>query len=242
MSFWCKRRTLENREPPLLSGHTISAIVAQLPNPMPHEKPDLLLVSLTLRNPVPGQYIKLDQGRECSLACVREEAELLFFLKCLRDRGDIIMSDPGTLITGPGWERAARLAEQPATSKTAFVAMRFNNEMLPLWEAAFEPAIRRARFEPRLANNPQHNEPIDAHIVAELKQCRFVIADVTFAAPGVYFEAGYALGIGRPVIWTCRADRKAQDMHFDTRQYNHILWDAAADLSEQLYYRIVATI
>jgi hypothetical protein len=31
-------------------------------------------------------------------------------------------------------------------------------------------------------------------------------------------------------------------MHFDSRQYNHILWANAAELSEQLYYRIVATI
>jgi hypothetical protein len=48
--------------------------------------------------------------------------------------------------------------------------------------------------------------------------------------------------MGRPVIWTCRKDREATDMHFDTRQYNHILWSDAADLSEQLYFRIVATI
>jgi nucleoside 2-deoxyribosyltransferase len=69
-----------------------------------------------------------------------------------------------------------------------------------------------------------------------------VIADVTFASTGVYFEAGYALGLGRPVIWTCRSDRKAQDMHFDTRQYNHILWETPAHLLDELYYRVVATI
>jgi len=64
-----------------------------------------------------------------------------------------------------------------------------------------------------------------------------VIADVIFAAAGVYFEAGYALGMSRPVIWTCRRDRNA-DMHFNTRQYNHIPWDNAADLNDELYYRI----
>jgi hypothetical protein len=47
--------------------------------------------------------------------------------------------------------------------------------------------------------------------------------------------------LGRPVIWTCKRARK-EDMHFDTRQYNHILWDTAADLGDQLYYRIIATI
>jgi hypothetical protein len=38
---------------------------------------------------------------------------------------------------------------------------------------------------PKLANDPQHDERIDAHIIAELKRCRFAIADVTFAAAGV---------------------------------------------------------
>jgi nucleoside 2-deoxyribosyltransferase len=245
MSFWCKRRQLEGRDPPVLGSHTISGIVAQLPNPPTHQKPDLLLVSLTLRNPTPGEYIRIDDWRERSLACARDQSELNFFLRCLLDRQEVALCPPGIpgfSITGRGWERAAQLADQSEISKTAFVAMKFNDEMLALWPTAFERAIKRAGFEPRLANDPQHNEQIDAHIIVELKQCRFVIADVTFAAAGVYFEAGYALGMGRPVIWTCRTDRHRTDMHFDTRQYNHILWESAADLSEQLYYRIVATI
>jgi hypothetical protein len=48
--------------------------------------------------------------------------------------------------------------------------------------------------------------------------------------------------MGWPVIWTCRSDRQARDMHLDTRQYDHILWENPADLREQLYYRVVATI
>jgi hypothetical protein len=241
LSFWSKRRQLEGRDPPLLSEHSIGAINAQLPNPPTHEKPDVLLVSLTLKNPTPGQHIELDKWRERSLACAHDEEEMSFFLECLKERRDIVTAGRGISISGPGWERAAQLAMRPETSKTAFVAMKFNDEMLGLWSTAFAPAIKRASFDPKLANDPQHNEQIDAHIIAELKQCRFVIADVTFAAAGVYFEAGYALGMRRPVIWTCRRDRKA-DMHFDTRQYNHILWDDAADLSNELYYRIVATI
>jgi len=241
MSFWGRRRQLEGRDPPLLSEYTIGQIVAQLPNPSTHEKPDLLLVSLTLGSPVAGQHINVDEWRDRSLACARDEHEMHFFIRCLGLRNDIEFFGKSIAITGPGWERAARLAMRPEISKRAFVAMKFNDEMLALWPKAFAPAITRAGFEPRLANEPQHNEQIDAHIIAELKQCRFVIADVTFAAVGVYFEAGYALGMGRPVIWSCRRDRKA-DMHFDTRQYNHILWDDASDLTEELYYRIVATI
>jgi hypothetical protein len=37
----------------------------------------------------------------------------------------------------------------------------------------------------------------------------------------VYFEAGVALGLGRPVIWTCREDDIAR-LPFDTRQFDMI--------------------
>jgi len=240
-SFWNKRRKLEGRPPTPLSGSTIDAILAQLPTPATHEKPDILLVSLTLAHPQPGQWFKLDGYRERSLACAKDDSELEYFTQCLIDSGHIQRGPPGLMLREGGWERAYRLAANTSTSKYAFVAMAFNEEMLSFWKTAFKPAIERAGFIPRLANDPVHNEQIDARIIAELKQCRFVVADVTGARTGVYFEAGYALGRALPVIWTCRRSTQ-QDMHFDTRQYNHILWDNSAHLSEELYYRIVATI
>jgi nucleoside 2-deoxyribosyltransferase len=247
-SFWCKQRQLEHREPATLTAHSVGAITAQLPNPPTHAKADLLLRSLTLLYPTPGALFRIDTWRERSLACCATEVEdeMSFFIRLLVDRKYLAEdphSSPGRFsITGNGWERAAKLAEQStAASKTAFVAMWFSPDMLELWETAFKPAIKRAGFDPRLANDPQHNEQIDARIVADLKQCRFLVADVTGARTGVYFEAGFALGEKKPVIWTCQ-NRRQSDMHFDTRQYNHILWSDAADLENQLYYRIVATI
>ena len=64
---------------------------------------------------------------------------------------------------------------------------------------------------------------------------------ITGQRQGVYFEAGYALGMGIPVIWTCRSD-EIDKCHFDTRQYNHIVWETAGDLKEKLTNRILATI
>jgi len=58
---------------------------------------------------------------------------------------------------------------------------------------------------------------------------------------GVYFEAGFAMGLGIPVIWTVRKDQIEQ-VHFDTRQYNHIVYDSPEDLKQKLCNRIRATI
>jgi nucleoside 2-deoxyribosyltransferase len=218
MSHWSKRRQLESREPPRLTAASIGAVVAELPNPAVYEKPGVLLLSLTRAYAAPGQGFKPDMGRQYSLACARNGEEAEFFLRGLVENGDVSWNRNSASvpysITLAGWKRAAQMSVQPHASRTGFVAMHFSDEMLGIYPAAFAPAIERAGFEPRLANLPAHNEQIDARIVNEIRQSRFVVADVTGARTGVYFEAGYALGYGRTVIWTCR-DTARNDMHFD---------------------------
>ena len=53
----------------------------------------------------------------------------------------------------------------------------------------------------------------------------------------VYYEAGFADGLGTPVIWTCAAKEK-KEIAFDTRQNEHILWTDASDLRKQLSDKI----
>ena len=244
-SYWCKQREIDGREPPVITSNSVDSIVAQLANPRPSSKADLLLISLSKLYPVAGLEIPpLDVFRHYSLACCRDGRELSFFYSALAHRHLVQGStlDGRFQITQAGWDRVEALSSTPLVGRFAFVAMRFNDEMLGLWKSSFEPAIRQAGFDPLLANDPVHNERIDARIITDIKRSRFLVADVTFQSPGVYFEAGYAIGLGRPVIWTCRTDREKSDMHFDTRQYNHILWSTPAELAEELYLRISATI
>jgi len=49
------------------------------------------------------------------------------------------------------------------------------------------------------------------------------VGDFTVDRGGIYFEAGYALGLGLPVIWLVREDELAK-VHFDNRQYNFVAW------------------
>jgi nucleoside 2-deoxyribosyltransferase len=67
------------------------------------------------------------------------------------------------------------------------------------------------------------------------------LADVTEQKRGVYVEAGYALGLGLPVIWCVRKDELGK-VHFDTRQYNHIMWETTDELETRLFDFICAII
>jgi hypothetical protein len=70
---------------------------------------------------------------------------------------------------------------------------------------------------------------------------RFVVADYTGHRGGVYFEAGFAIGLGLTVIPTCRAD-DVSDLHFDIKHLNTLLWNNPAELADKLSKRIRAVV
>src|SRR5262249_1382556 len=74
----------------------------------------------------------------------------------------------------------------------------------------------------------------------EIRRSAFLVADFTEHRQNVYFETGFAIGLARQVVWTCRKDQ-IKDLHFDIRQYNCIDWKDAADLAKRLQVRIEAT-
>ena len=58
------------------------------------------------------------------------------------------------------------------------------------------------------------------------------------ARGGVYYEAGFAHGLGLEVIFSCRKGMVKDKLHFDTRQYYHIVWETPDDLRIGLLNRI----
>jgi nucleoside 2-deoxyribosyltransferase len=151
---------------------------------------------------------------------------------------------PNVVVLPKGYDRVTQ--ETAATQlNQAFVAMWFDEIMMAPYEFGIEPAIREAGYQPLRIDQKEHVNKIDDEIISEIRRSRFLVADFTSeperSRGGVYFEAGYALALGKPVIWCCRADR-INEVHFDTRQFNHIVWEEATDLKVKLKNRIGAVI
>ena len=121
--------------------------------------------------------------------------------------------------------------------------MWFSEEVRDLWVQGIEPAIAAAGYQPMRIDRHEHNNRIDDEIMAMIRRSKFIVADFTKERGGVYFEAGYALGLGLQVIWTCRKDA-LKEIHFDNRQYNFLTWtnDSLGDFAKRLQNRIEATI
>ena len=123
--------------------------------------------------------------------------------------------------------------------------MWINPEMDDAYEQGIEEGIEAAGYKPmRIDKKPDVNK-IDDEIIAQIRRSRFLVADFTHgedgARGGVYWEAGFAYGLGLPVIYSCREDMVDQ-LHFDTRQYYHIVWETTEELRDGLAQRIEALI
>jgi nucleoside 2-deoxyribosyltransferase len=126
---------------------------------------------------------------------------------------------------------------------SGFCAMWFSDEVKAIWTDAIEPSIKAAGYKAIRIDGVEHNNKIDDEILSNIRRSRFVVADFTGERGGVYFEAGFALGLGRHVIWTVREDA-LNKVHFDNRQYNFIVWkkDDLGEFAKRLRLRIEATV
>lgn len=143
-------------------------------------------------------------------------------------------------LTIDGYKRVETLLVE-RDLKQAFVAMSFDDELDDVFHTGIKEALTDTGWEPLFHKGTQHNERIDDRIVADIKRSGLVIADFTLHRQNVYFEAGFAMGLGIPVIWTVRRQDQ-ESVHFDTRQYNHVVWDTPEDLRVKLVDRIRASL
>jgi len=134
-------------------------------------------------------------------------------------------------------------------SLKCFIAMAFGREDTDkAYKKLIAPTLRHLKIIPVRVDRIEHLEDINNKIMAELKKCDFTLADLTYARPSVYFEAGYA-DREVPVIYTCKSDHlsgRPNDpygnfrVHFDLRMKNIIPWSSPADstFSKRLERRV----
>jgi nucleoside 2-deoxyribosyltransferase len=146
-------------------------------------------------------------------------------------------------LTPAGWDRFERLEAEKPKSDLAFVAMRFSEEMTVAYDDGFHPALYELGYRPIRVDREEYLGKIDDFIFANIRKSGLLVADFTEMRSGVFFEAGFGMGLGIPVVWTCRKDFSGLlGEHFDTRQYNHLIWTDPADLKAKLRLRIEAAV
>jgi hypothetical protein len=116
------------------------------------------------------------------------------------------------------------------TKGRCFVAMSFASDLDEPYNSGLRQGIINAGLDPRRMKEIATTDKICDRLLAEIRAAECIVADLTNFSPNVLFEAGYALALGKPVIYTCQKDAATPAVeHFDTRQYPHLSWTNPAD-------------
>ena len=180
-----------------------------------------------------------------------DKRELERFLRYLTEKGwiDQDYEFDGYYATVDGHEEVTPL-KQVVNSTTVFVAMWFNKELDEVSETICS-AVSSAGYDPIRIDSQHFGGLIDDKILAEIRNARFVIADLTHGHDGqrgsVYYETGFARGLGKAFIQTVRLDHLRDEspeynVAFDLSHYPVINWepDKLDKFKESLLERIEA--
>jgi hypothetical protein len=217
-----------------------------------------------------GKEIKVSMRKLYRITFCVDEKELSNILKYLENQ-EFIKNNANTFNITPGEYNYTVQVEglkyyqnlmqtKPQTTQ-AFVAMWFNSKeiseryepnMQKIYIDVIKPAIEyENRFAPIKIDNIEHCGDINDEMISQIRKSRFMVADLTGYRGGVYWEAGFAEGIGIPVIYTCHEqwlnsnlDFKIEGVHFDLNHRNIILWNEKnlEDFKRKLTNRISAII
>jgi len=177
-----------------------------------------------------------DQALQASIGVI-SSTDLVYITEALMKQG-LIEGTPGIhnvgmRLTPTGWLRVEELKRAHVASNYAFFARKFDNpELDRVFNECLLPAVAATGYELRTA--PQRAGLIDAVIEDEIRRCRFLIADLSDDNAGAYWEAGFAEGLGKDVIYICRATEGSLEKktHFDTNHRQTVRWGKPYSLEE----------
>jgi len=154
---------------------------------------------------------------------------------------DMIDKTIGVLRAGPA---AGPSAEMPRVQVDldvqkgyAFVAMPMDPEDLGLVDVldAIKEGAMRCGIHAERVDEPQYNERITDRVLESIRKAEYVIVDLTNSKPNVFYEAGYAQGLGKIPIYVARHGTK---LEFDLKDYPVIFFKNMKELKDSLEKRL----
>ena len=214
--------------PPLITNELANQLLESSSFPSPAQQAENLILWLGDNLLAPGERVELDIRQLIAVIGAIDRSGVDFIQKELGAQGLVEFPTTQTeTLTFKGWQRYEELQRGQSQSRKGFMAMAFKNETLrEIFVHYFKPAAKAAGFNLiRVDENPPAGL-IDAHIQNEIRTSCFLVADLTDQNAGAYWEAGFAEGLGKPVIYTCeKLVFQTRGTHFDTNHFHTVLWE-----------------
>lgn len=229
------RKMTDREQWALLTAEMLDNILSNASLPTPKQQFENLILWLGSKQPHIARRVPLTESTVATIGTLNKET--LGFLCVHAQEIGLVVSGTRPVentyelspaqLTFKGWEYFLELQRSVPTSYSAFMAMQFGDvETDAIYREHFKPAISATGFELKRLDESQPAGLIDDRLRIEIRQARFLIADLTHHNKGAYWEAGYAEGLGKPVIYTCRKDSfDKEGTHFDTNHHLTVIWE-----------------
>ena len=227
---------------PEINSYTYKSIISR-PIPSVADRATRLLIEASSGQTELGARFNIGDPRFLAATYSSNENDLFFLMRLLEQKGFIEHQAMGGIadISPDGYIELDNILRHPSGSLQGFIAMWFDAALDEAYAEGFHKGLMDAGYNPVRIDRVEHINRIDDEIIAQINASKFVVADFTGHRGGVYFEAGYALGMELPVFWTCRKDHLSE-LHFDIRQFNCIDWETPQELADRLSKRIEAVL
>jgi hypothetical protein len=211
---------------PELSTYSIESIIKNVSIPTPPQQADNFIIWLGNRIKDPGVFIPIEQDKIIAIIGAMSGKGIRFVMDSLSNKNllELDMTRNKARLTINGWERFENLKRGIIFTRKAFMAMPFNDERLDrIYDECFKLAAYQAGFDLFRVDDKPEAGLIDDKIRVDIRTSIFLISELTNGNHGAYWEAGYAEGLGKPVIYTCDYDQK-DNIHFDTKHCHTVFW------------------
>ena len=199
-----------------------------------------------------GQHINQLSGIS-GIIGAQSESLAIELVEELEEQGLIRIGNNAPTLDGPiianvtlssaGWERYEAKQRGVFDGDYGFLAMKFGDHELDTFaNDVLKPAVKKGTNCALHDLRDKSKAGIIDKILREtIEGASFVIVDLTHDNSGAYWEAGYAEGLGKPVVYICEKGKfKEVSTHFDTNHLTTVLWSSRE--KEDFCQNLVATL
>lgn len=240
LSHWIRRSAQENQTPPFLTTDAYERFMkdAHLPTPAQQavnairyigdevrrtgKKVKSLQPALYARIGAPGPEMAGDVVRQLTRRTWVQAYVTPHLNKSYVDYLDVDL-------TLEGWEQYDKERTGKLSGRVGFLAMAFRQPDLEAFvKDVLKPAVGSVGYDLVDMRDVARAGIIDNLMREQIRDAAFVIVDLTHDNSGAYWEAGYAEGLGKPVIYICEKTKfDVAKTHFDTNHCTTVPWDKA---------------
>ena len=145
---------------------------------------------------------------------------------------DIILSEEGKRVAGAiHGDRIVQVRKPKVERSTIFIACAIGKRDINQWfNSEIVPACNMVGLDPIRVDLEEPEGTITQAILDGISDSACLVGDLTYARPSVYYELGYAQGLGVPIVLSCRQDHREgksdrKKIHFDIITHKISLWE-----------------